>query len=190
MFNLKTAERVEFNGNDTIVAIVTGIQPYPNGTEYNSAPFMKVMAEEARTRTPFSWNIKPYGIAPRYFKDEDGVVHQYECEQFTCCRALSKALGYSAPCFDINKVLTAFSGAAFCCTVKEENVLDEDGEIRRTENGLPMKWYRVKLLTPDSGELPHEESMAEKINSQNAAKAESKRAQKGKRGYAGNTGDC
>ena len=179
----KKAQVVVFDGEHPVNAIITRLEAFPQGTADNPNPFIRAFAEEERTRTPFKFKLKPYGTTPRYYKDKKtGETRQAECEQIACCRALSRALGYATPCFDIELLLNQFIGSTVTALVKETPVLDDDGEIRRKDDGTAMVWHDVRLLAPAKEKEP---TMPEKI-----AEAEAKRARKGKRGYAGNTGEA
>lgn len=72
-------------------------------------------------------------------------------------------------------------------TVLEQPVLDrETGEVIRDENGIPKKWYDIRFVSPDTP-LGRPQKEAPAVNM--ADEHEAKRARKGKRGYAGNTGE-
>lgn len=194
MFNfnsLKKLETVKFDGKTPYNVIVRDVHVYDVG-EYNenTEAIIRILAEEETTRTPIKWNVKFVGIAPRYFTDpETGVKTQYDSERVSACKALSRGLGIEYT-NDIEELYQHLDGACLRVLAKEEIVRNEDGEPLTDESGLVRVWYKVKILAPASAELKGEENMAKRINSDNIAKAEAKRARKGQRGYAGNTGEA
>lgn len=64
---------------------------------------------------------------------------------------------------------------------------DDDGEQRRDKNGCPCYWYKMILASPERV-IKEAPPAAVEIPDNRAAEAEAKRANKNRRGYAGNTG--
>lgn len=186
---------VKFDGKTPYNVVVRDAHVYDTG-EYvvgdnaNEFPFIRILAEEATTRTPLHWNIKFWGIAPRYYTDpKTGAKTQGDSERLSACKALSRGLGVDFT-NDIEKLYQLLDGACLRVIAEEVVVRDEEGEPVRNDDGTVRVWHKVKILRPEDGAPSREPSLAQRINSDNVAKAEAKRANKGKRGYPGNTGEA
>lgn len=182
-FDLPRKAVVNFDGETVFTAEFVKFDPRPTGDSYSPRPYLALFYRVKETGDIFSRKLYVYEILDTIATDKDGNSYTRKSPQDRVRIEISRAAGKQFD--DIDDALEWIAKAPRKVLIKENPVLDDDGEVRRDDKGVPMKWYAMRYYIPGSKAEKKEASAPER-----AAEAEAKRAAKGKRGYAGNTGDC
>ena len=181
-FTLPKKQTVDFDGKTEFTAEFVRFQARPTGDVYSTRPYVALFYRVKETGDVFMRKLYVYEINDTVATDVNGNTYIRKAPQDRVRIELSRAAGKNFD--DIDDALAWIGKNPRKVLIKSTPVLDEDGEVRRDDKGIPMSWKDMRFVplpeTPKKTEAPRPEM---------AAEAEAKRAQKGKRGYAGNTGE-
>lgn len=181
-FNLPKRPTANFDGKALFTAEFQKFDPRPTGDQYSTRPYLALFYRVRETGDVFCRKLYVYEVLDTVATDKEGHSYTRKAPQERVRIELSRAAGKNFD--DINEALEWITKAPRKVQILESPVYDDDGEVRRDDKGVPMKWYAMKFYIPGTSEK--KEAPAPEM----AAEAEAKRSRKGKRGYAGNTGDC
>lgn len=177
---------VDKNGKPQVGAIV----PHVWGDDYSDRPYDLFWYEVPATGDILKRKLYTYDTKAIAKADSLGRIIERKAPQEQLRLEICRASGLN---LDIDGALEWLENEkrnhSIKATIEKLPCLDEDGELRRDENGIPMYWYRMRLVNPDRVNKNPPEGAIDAPQPERAAEAEAKRAQKGKRGYAGNTGE-
>ena len=174
---------VPFYGTDrTTGKAIVPYADFPKGDKFSTVPYTRFFYKVVETGEVLTRKLNTYDTVDRV-EIRDGQQVKIDCGQKKLRKEICAAACTEMDIFAALEWL-AKDGRKVKARIQQKPVNDEDGEQRRDENGNLMWWYQMRLVPPETG--LKEEAPAVEM----AAEAEAKRARKGKRGYAGNTGDC
>lgn len=181
-FNLPKKQLVDFDGKTEFTAEFVRFEARPTGDKFGTRPYLALFYRVKETGDVFMRKLYVYEVMDTVATDANGNTYIRKAPQERVRIELSRAAGKNFD--DIEDALTWIGKNPRKVLIKSVPVLDEDGEVRRDDKGVPMSWKDMRFVplpeTPKKTEAPRPEM---------AAEAEAKRAQKDKRGYAGNTGE-
>ena len=182
---------VDENGKPVTVKgkqIHSALIPHEHGDDYSPRPYVAFWYKVPATGDVLMRKLFAYEIQETVTIDKDGKAIKRKSPQERVRLEISRAAGQD---MDIDTALTWLENAhgkhSIKAYIEKLPVQDEDGEIRRDSWGLPMYWFRMVLANPDRV-IAQAPATGPEAPDNRAAEAEAKRANKDRRGYAGNTG--
>jgi len=182
MLNLNLPKKViaNYDGKSEFTAEFLKYEARPTGDKYSPRPYVALYYRVKESGDALCRKLYVYEVLDTIATDSEGNTYTRKAPQERVRIEICRAAGQN---MDIDRALEWVTKAPRKVYILEKPVLDDDGEVRRDDKGVPMKWYEMRFCSSDR--LAKKEAPAPEM----AAEAEAKRARKGKRGYAGNTGE-
>lgn len=166
-------------------------QEFPKGDQFSPRPYILFWYKVPATGDILARKLYLYETLETTVIDKDGNTRKRKSPQelfrLEVCRACGLDLDIDGAVDWLEDIKDKHAVRAY---IEKNPCLDEDGELRKDQNGTPLYWYKMRLASPEQTvkAKPETGTWAEP-EPERAAEAEAKRAKRGKRGYAGNTGE-